>query len=185
MTPEDFAQQSEAIFALGAAMQGGCCGTTPAHIAALVAHLHGRKPLPPRGTDERMLCSARNTLALGATTAANGVSEFATLDADAVAEALQTGDGEDLCDAAMELEGDGAALLTLPLPAGAEPTRAAALVEQLQSATQLPLRLPFADAAVLEAALRRCNGVPLVRCTNAEDRRAAQAVAEKYGAVGE
>ncbi|MCF7954301.1 MAG: homocysteine S-methyltransferase family protein [Phycisphaerae bacterium] len=35
LTPEDFAVAGEKILAAGASIIGGCCGTTPAHIAAL------------------------------------------------------------------------------------------------------------------------------------------------------
>lgn len=35
MKPEEFARQMKRLVAVGAALVGGCCGTTPAHIAAL------------------------------------------------------------------------------------------------------------------------------------------------------
>jgi 5-methyltetrahydrofolate--homocysteine methyltransferase len=40
-TPERFASFMPAIVAAGANIVGGCCGTTPAYIAALVAALRG------------------------------------------------------------------------------------------------------------------------------------------------
>jgi 5-methyltetrahydrofolate--homocysteine methyltransferase len=40
-TPERFASYMPAIVAGGASLVGGCCGTTPAHIAALVAEVRG------------------------------------------------------------------------------------------------------------------------------------------------
>ena len=40
-TPERFASFMPAIVAGGAGLVGGCCGTTPAHIAALVAEVRG------------------------------------------------------------------------------------------------------------------------------------------------
>jgi S-methylmethionine-dependent homocysteine/selenocysteine methylase len=41
-TPEDFAAWAQAARALGARLLGGCCGTTPAHVAALAAALERR-----------------------------------------------------------------------------------------------------------------------------------------------
>jgi 5-methyltetrahydrofolate--homocysteine methyltransferase len=35
MTPTDFASLIEGVIAAGASIVGGCCGTTPAHIAAV------------------------------------------------------------------------------------------------------------------------------------------------------
>ncbi len=37
LSPEDFGQEMRAVIAAGARIVGGCCGTTPAHIAALRA----------------------------------------------------------------------------------------------------------------------------------------------------
>jgi 5-methyltetrahydrofolate--homocysteine methyltransferase len=37
LTPEDLAAAAGAMIAAGASMLGGCCGTTPAHVAALAA----------------------------------------------------------------------------------------------------------------------------------------------------
>jgi 5-methyltetrahydrofolate--homocysteine methyltransferase len=39
LTPDEFAQGMKAVVAAGASIVGGCCGTTPAHIAALARQL--------------------------------------------------------------------------------------------------------------------------------------------------
>jgi homocysteine S-methyltransferase len=44
-TPEYFAEQGRRIAEAGAALVGGCCGTTPLHIKALATALHGLKPV--------------------------------------------------------------------------------------------------------------------------------------------
>ncbi|MBW2184839.1 MAG: bifunctional homocysteine S-methyltransferase/methylenetetrahydrofolate reductase [Deltaproteobacteria bacterium] len=44
-TPEYFAQRSQEMVASGASLVGGCCGTTPEHIAALAQRLKGVKPV--------------------------------------------------------------------------------------------------------------------------------------------
>lgn len=46
-TPEYFAARGREMVAAGAALVGGCCGTTPAHIVALAAELRHLQP-PPR-----------------------------------------------------------------------------------------------------------------------------------------
>ncbi len=177
MTPQAFAEQGEKMFALGAALLGGCCGTTPAHIAALTARLRGKTPVLPHGQHRPILCSARKILLPDET------PQMGTLDTTVVAETLRSGDWEELCDAAIDLECEGAELLVLPLPADADPSRAAEAVGQLQCMTQLPLCFGFSGgAAALEAALRHYNGVPLVRCEHKNDRQAVMALAEKYGA---
>ena len=44
-TPADMARQVPALVQAGANIIGGCCGTTPAHIAAIAAAV---RALPPR-----------------------------------------------------------------------------------------------------------------------------------------
>jgi len=42
LTPQAFAEGMAEVVAAGARLVGGCCGTTPAHIEALAARVHGR-----------------------------------------------------------------------------------------------------------------------------------------------
>ena len=62
LPPEDFAAQAEELLALGASILGGCCGTTPAHIAALSARLQGKKIPPPQAAAEEVIASPREVL---------------------------------------------------------------------------------------------------------------------------
>ena len=48
-TPEYFAAAGRDLVAAGATLVGGCCGTTPEHIAALAAALAGLRPAPRPG----------------------------------------------------------------------------------------------------------------------------------------
>lgn len=47
-TPEYFADFGRRMAEAGAALVGGCCGTTPSHIKALSTALHGLKPAPQK-----------------------------------------------------------------------------------------------------------------------------------------
>jgi len=64
LPPEEFALQAEQLLALGASILGGCCGTTPAHIAALGKRLRGKKTLPPQKKAEEVIASSREVLLL-------------------------------------------------------------------------------------------------------------------------
>jgi homocysteine S-methyltransferase len=44
-TPDDFAQSARELVAQGARLIGGCCGTTPAHVAALSSELASLQPV--------------------------------------------------------------------------------------------------------------------------------------------
>ena len=45
--PAYFGRQARRFVELGAALVGGCCGTTPAHIEAVASAVHGLRPSPP------------------------------------------------------------------------------------------------------------------------------------------
>ena len=62
--PEEFAAQCEELLRAGASIIGGCCGTTPDHIAALVKRLGGKKTLPPQEFTEEVIASPREILSL-------------------------------------------------------------------------------------------------------------------------
>ena len=40
MRPREFAEEMQAVYEAGASMIGGCCGTTPEHIADPVSYTH-------------------------------------------------------------------------------------------------------------------------------------------------
>ena len=59
LSPENFARQCGELFQMGASILGGCCGTTPAHIAALTALLKGKKIYPPQAVVEDCIAGPR------------------------------------------------------------------------------------------------------------------------------
>ena len=49
----------------GAALLGGCCGTTPAHIAALKKAVDGVVPPPAKATGRTVICSYARAVEFG------------------------------------------------------------------------------------------------------------------------
>ena len=62
LPPEEFAAQAEELLRLGASILGGCCGTTPAHIAALADRLKGKKAPPLQALAEKAIASPREVI---------------------------------------------------------------------------------------------------------------------------
>lgn len=58
MGPEEFASFGPMLMEAGAAVLGGCCGTTPEHIASLVAATKDMKPVPVMQERKRVLASS-------------------------------------------------------------------------------------------------------------------------------
>ena len=65
MGPDDFAQQQEGFLDFdGVSFLGGCCGTTPQHIRALVDRVSTKTPKPATGSQESCLASLFHTVPL-------------------------------------------------------------------------------------------------------------------------
>jgi len=54
--PEDFAQKTAPFAHMGARVLGGCCGTTPAHLAALAQALRGMESVDPPKVTRAGIC---------------------------------------------------------------------------------------------------------------------------------
>ncbi len=152
-SPEDMLPHMKNILDAGASAIGGCCGTTPEHIA-LFSTLDMSTPAEPAWDGTKYICSAR---------------AYVSLD-EALENAAEIEDTEDLYD----LEDEAAAILNLN---DADADEIADLLIEAQMASNIPLIFRCGDAAVLEAALLNYPGVAAVYAP-----AACAAVCEKYGA---
>ena len=150
---------------------GGCCGTTPAHIAAIAAMARGRRPrLPPvakvpavSGVEALVPADDNRPLFVGERTNVIGSRKFKEL---IVAERF---------DAAAEVGRAqvkaGAQVLDVCL---ANPDRDESIdmdrfMAELTRRVKVPLMIDSTDAAVIELALRHCQGKAIVNSINLED----------------
>ncbi len=174
--PEEFSKDVLELVAAGASIVGGCCGTTPAHIAAVHEALsHG---IPKR--DERP--RGRADLNCVVTSGARAV-EIPFGDSILVGERINP-TGKKKLRAAL-LEGDTAYVLreavsqvesgahvldvNVGVPGIDEPAVLEATVQAVQSVTDLPLQIDTSDPAALERAMRSYNGKPLVNSVNGKE----------------
>lgn len=194
--PDEFARAMEAILDAGATVVGGCCGTTPAHIAALSALLDAR-PLPAvEPSAPRVILSERsepkdlpapsipNPLyrpAFAVTSAQQMVSLPAGEPRIAVIgerinptgkkklkAALQAGDVDYLVAEAAAQQRAGADILdvNVGVPGLDEPTLLSQVTRALQATVPLPLQLDSSDPAAIEVAARAYAGRPMVNSVN-------------------
>lgn len=153
-SPEDMLPHMKNILDAGASAIGGCCGTTPAHIA-LFSTLDLNTPAEPAWDGTKYICSAR---------------AYVSLD-EALENAAEIEDTEDLYD----LEDEAAAIINLE---NADADDIEDLLIEAQMATNVPFIFRCENEEVLEAALLNYPGVAAVYAP-----AACATVCEKYGAI--
>ncbi len=156
----------------GLSLIGGCCGTTPAHLAAVVNKVSGRT-IPPRTTSEEPGVSSlyqyvpflqdKTYLAIGERTNANGSKAFK--------EALVAEDWQTCVEIARDQIRDGAHLLDLSVDYvgrnGVNDMRE--LASRFATASTLPIMLDSTEPSVLQAGLESLGGRSVINSVNYED----------------
>ncbi len=141
----------------GLAMVGGCCGTTPEHLAAVVGRLAGRpaatraaRPEPGVSSLYQHVPFRQDTafLAIGERTNANGSKAFR--------EAMLAGRYDECVEIARSQTRDGVADMT-------------EIVSRLATAATLPLVLDSTEPEVIRAGLELTGGRSVVNSVNYED----------------
>ena len=173
VTPVELADAHEAFSSeFGLALVGGCCGTTPEHMAEVVRRLHGRpltarRPRPEPGVASlyQHVPFRQDTafLAIGERTNANGSKAFREAmveerydDCIEIARA-QTRDGAHLLDVCVDYVGrDGASDMRR-------------VAGRLATAATLPLVLDSTEPEVIMAGLELLGGRAVVNSVNYED----------------
>lgn len=185
LAPAEFAAAMREAAALGVTVFGGCCGTTPAYIAALREALADPPAAsrPPR--TRRGVCSDRAALPFGAFRVIGerinptGKKRFQ--------QALREHDLDYILNCAVEQEEAGAEILdvNVGLPGIDEAEMMQEVVTALQSVTALPLMLDSSDPAAIEAGLRCVRGRAIVNSVNGDAARldAILPLCKKYGAA--
>ncbi|MDR1833485.1 MAG: methionine synthase [Propionibacteriaceae bacterium] len=171
--PEEFAAQVLAYAAeFGLSLIGGCCGTTPAHIAAL-AQGAAAAPAPKRGGQANPAVSSLYSavelrqdvsyLSIGERANANGSKAFR--------EALLGGDLDECVDIAREQAHTGAHVVDVCVDFVGRDSAAdmSELAAGLAVQVPLPVMLDSTDAEVLRAGLERLGGRCVINSVSFED----------------
>lgn len=173
LTPHELATaQLQFVNEYGAGLVGGCCGTTPAHIAELAKAVANTVPKRPAFIDEPGLASlyqhqpfdqTMTYLSIGERTNANGSKAFR--------EAMLAENWEECIEIARSQTREGAHLLDVCVDyVGRDGARdARELLSRLATATTLPLVLDSTEPAVLEAGLECMGGRAMINSVNYED----------------
>ena len=173
LQPEQFALYLQLFVKdYGAELVGGCCGTTPAHLRALVEKVDNLQPVKRKISGVSMATSLFSAqefsvqpgpLIIGEQTNATGSRKFK--------EALLNDDLDGMAAIALEQEKEGAHLLDLNVAyAGRDEARdMERLVARLNAQTHLPMMLDSTNIEALTAGLQRSAGRVVINSINLQD----------------
>ena len=188
MDARAFAAFARKLTAAGANLLGGCCGTTPAHIAALAKAIGNRKSVKPRRTSISALSSARSFLYLDDRKPLFVIGErINPTGKKALQQELMEGKLSIIRQMAQEQEAQGASLLDINVgqPGIDEVQTIKKVVGLLSTSTRLPLVIDSSKVETIEAALRIYPGRMLINSISGEKEKLARLlpIAAKYGAM--
>ncbi|MCM1104767.1 MAG: homocysteine S-methyltransferase family protein [Clostridium sp.] len=193
MTAETFAEEMMRLTGAGAAVVGGCCGTTPKHIGQLARSLAGKTP-PDRkrtGADESgvyYLTSERKTVSFGLNSPFLVIGERINPTGKKKLQAeLKEGSLSMVSEFAESQEKMGAAILdvNMGMPGINEKEMMLKALDEVGMASNLPLSIDSSHVDVIEAALRRYPGRALINSISMEEAKCEPLLqlAAKYGAM--
>ena len=173
LSPDELAQYlSDFVDTFGISLIGGCCGTTPEHLKAVVDRVADR-PTPSRNPMKEDGASSlyqfvsfkqdNAYLAIGERTNANGSRAFR--------DALISEDWQTCIEIARDQIRDGAHMLDLSVDyVGRDGVKdMTELASRLATTSTLPIMLDSTEPAVLKAGLEHLGGRSLINSVNFED----------------
>ena len=193
--PAEFGAMMAKLVDAGAAMVGGCCGTTPEHIEAVgrlrsEAEIAGAKRTVGAVGGERsegVVASGTTTVALKPYAGVIIGERINPTGKKLLKEAFRKGDTAYVLREAVKQVDAGAQMLDVNcgVPGIDEAAALEATVEAVQSVVTCPLQIDTADPEALKRALRRVNGKALVNSVNGkrESMEAVFPLVKKYGGM--
>ena len=187
--PEDFAKDIQELVKAGATIVGGCCGTSPDHIAALSRLLKSGEAAHVIPRDDVL---SRTVIASGSRTLEIPVNDSIIIGErinptgkKKLKAALTEGDVSYVLREAVSQAEAGAHVLdvNVGVPGLDEPTVLTSTVQAVQSVTDLPLQIDTSNTEALERALRSYNGKALVNSVNGKEESLSSVLplVAKYG----
>lgn len=182
--PEAFAQAQRELAQAGAWLLGGCCGTTPEHIRAMVAACREVTPAPVPPVTETWISSGSEAVCLDHGPVVIG-ERINPTGKKRMQEALRTGDVNYLLKEAVNQSAAGAAVLDVNVGLGGmdEAAWMERAVSAIQGVCTCPLQLDTADPEALARGLRAYNGKALINSVSGKQEVMDQVfpLAKRYG----
>lgn len=183
---EEFAEDMEEIVIMGAWFAGGCCGTTPAHIQAMVEKCKEITPVPIAPKNYTFVTSYSTAVELGGRPVIIG-ERINPTGKSKFKQALRDHNIDYILEEGVKQEDSGAHILdvNVGLPEIDEAAMMETIVYELQSIMPIPLQIDTTNMEAMERALRIYNGKPMINSVNgkAEIMEQVFPLVKKYGGV--
>lgn len=183
---EEFAEDMEEIVTMGAWFAGGCCGTTPAHIQAMVEKCKEITPVPITPKNYTFVTSYSTAVELGGRPVIIG-ERINPTGKSKFKQALRDHNIDYILEEGVKQEDSGAHILdvNVGLPEIDEAAMMETIVYELQSIMPIPLQVDTTNMEAMERALRIYNGKPMINSVNgkAEIMEQVFPLVKKYGGV--
>lgn len=186
VNPNEFALMQEKVYESGAAILGGCCGTTPEHIRETAKLLKGRKTIKKNTKKVTAVTSSSRTVFFGEKPVIIG-ERINPTGKKLLKEALRNNDIDYILREAVAQTEKGADILdvNVGLPEIDEPKMMKSAIVAIQGISNLPLQIDTSNTDAMEMALRYYNGKALVNSVNGKEESlsAVLPLVKKYGAA--
>lgn len=183
---EEFAEDMEEIVTMGAWFAGGCCGTTPVHIQAMVEKCKEITPVPITPKNYTFVTSYSTAVELGGRPVIIG-ERINPTGKSKFKQALRDNNIDYILEEGVKQEDSGAHILdvNVGLPEIDEAAMMETIVYELQSIMPIPLQIDTTNMEAMERALRIYNGKPMINSVNgkAEIMEQVFPLVKKYGGV--
>ena len=183
---EEFAEDMEEIVTMGAWFAGGCCGTTPAHIQAMVEKCKEITPVPITPKNYTFVTSYSTAVELGGRPLIIG-ERINPTGKSKFKQALRDHNIDYILEEGVKQEDSSAHILdvNVGLPEIDEAAMMETIVYELQSIMPIPLQIDTTNMEAMERALRIYNGKPMINSVNgkAEIMEQVFPLVKKYGGV--
>lgn len=186
VSPQEFAEDMLTIAKQGVSYLGGCCGTTPEHIRAMIELCKNIPDSIPEKKTDTVVSSYSTAITIGEKPVVIG-ERINPTGKKLFKEALRNNDIDYVIKEGLSQQEHGAHILdvNVGLPEIDEVKMLSDAVYNLQSVLPLPLQLDSSDPQALEKAMRIYNGKPMVNSVNGKQSSMKEIfpLVKKYGGV--
>lgn len=183
---DDFAEEMGRQIQNGVHVAGGCCGTTPEYIKALVEQTKDLTPVEIAEKKHTLVSSYSHAVEFGVSPILIG-ERINPTGKKLLKQALKDENIDYILQEAIKQQEKGVHVLdvNVGLPEIDEAQMLKRVVCELQTVTDLPLQIDTSDATAMEQALRYYNGKAMVNSVNGkeESMRSVFPLVKKYGGL--